>query len=98
MKGQYLGQGRDHLHLLFEGIIIKAHNKKHIARFCPDRAKGNMKVAATRTCGRGRSQSPLKHVRFQNQRQGQELSDEEKSDDNQVSGACFIHTDTVSYV
>ena len=26
MKGQDLGQGRDHLHLLFEGIIIKAHN------------------------------------------------------------------------
>ena len=23
---QDLGQGRDHLHLLFEGIIIKAHN------------------------------------------------------------------------
>ena len=26
MKDQDLGQGRDHLHLLFEGIIIKAHS------------------------------------------------------------------------
>ena len=26
MKGQDLGQGQGHLHLLFEGIIIKAHN------------------------------------------------------------------------
>ena len=61
--------------------------KKHIARFCPDRAKGNMKVAAARTCGRGRSQSPSKHVRFQDQRQGEELSDDRKSDENQVCGA-----------
>ena len=37
-------------------------------------------------------------MRFQDQRQGQELSDEGKSDDNQVCGACFIHTYTVSYV
>ena len=74
-------------------------DKKHIARFCPDRAKGNnMKVAAARTGGRGRSRSPSKHVRFQDQRQGEELSDDRKSDDNQVCGACFIHTDTVSYV
>ena len=57
-----------------------------------------MKVAATQTCGRGRSRSPSKHVRFQDQTQGQELSDDRKSDDNQVCGACFIHTDTVSYV
>ena len=57
-----------------------------------------MKVAATRTYGRGRSRSPSKHVRFQDQRQGRELSDDGKSDDNQVCGACFIHTDTVSYV
>ena len=57
-----------------------------------------MKVAAARTCGRGRSRSPSKHVRFQDQRQGQELSDDMKSDDNQVCGACFIYTDTVSYV
>ena len=97
MKGQDLGQGRDHLHPLFEGIIIKG-DKKHIARFSPDRAKGNMKVAATRTYGRGRSRSPSEHVRFQDQRQGQELSDDGKSDDNQIYGACFIHTDTVNYV
>ena len=108
MKGQDLGQGRDHLHLLFEGIIFKAHNLledhvlflviKNTARFCPDRAKGNMKVAATRKCGRDRSRSPSKHLRSQDQRQGQELSDDGKSDDNQLCGACFIHTDTVSYV
>ena len=67
MNGQDLGQGQGHLHLLFEGIIIKAHNlledhvlfmeiKKHIARFCPDRTKSNnMKIAAARTGGRGRS-------------------------------------------
>ena len=53
-----------------------------------------MKVAAARTGGRGRSQSSSKHVRFQDQR----LSDDRKSDENQVCGACFIHTDTVSYV
>ena len=82
----------------FRGSCFICGDKKHIARFCPDRAKGNMKVAATRTYGRGRSRSPSKHVRFQDQRQGQELSDNEKSDDNQVCGACFIHTDTVSYV
>ena len=82
----------------FRGSCFICGDKKHIARFCPDRAKGNMKVAATRTYGRGRSRSPLKHVRFQDQRQGQELSDDGKSDDNQVCGACFIHTDTVSYV
>ena len=57
-----------------------------------------MKVAAARKCGRGRSRSPSKHVCFQDQRQGEELSDDSKSDDNQVCGACFIHTDTVSYV
>ena len=57
-----------------------------------------MKVAAARTCSRGRCRSPSKHVRFQNQRQGQELSDDRKSDDNQICGACFIQTDTVSYV
>ena len=39
--------------------------------------------------------SPSKHVRFQDQRQGQELNNDGKSDDNQVCGACFIHTDTV---
>ena len=82
----------------FRGSCFICGDKKHIARFCPDRAKGNMKVAATRTYGRGRSRSPSKHVRFQDQRQGQELSDNGKSDDNQVCGACFIHTDTVSYV
>ena len=83
---------------LFRGSCFICGDKKHIARFCPDRAKGNMKIAATRTCGRGRSRSPSKHVHFQDQRQGQELSDDRKSDDNQVCGACFIHTDTVSYV
>ena len=57
-----------------------------------------MKVAAARTSGRGRSRSPSKHVPFQDQRQGEELSDDRKSDENQVSGACFIHTDIVSYV
>ena len=73
--------------------------RKHTARFCPDRAKGNnMKVAAALTGGRGRSRSPSKHVRFQDQVQGQELSDDRKSDENQVCGTCFIHTDRGSYV
>ena len=57
-----------------------------------------MKVTAARTCGRDRSRSPSKHVRFQDQRQGQEVSDDRKSDVNHVCGACFIHTDTVGYV
>ena len=83
----------------FRGSCFICRGKKHIARFCPDRAKGNnMKVAAARIGGRGRSQSLSKHGRFQDQRQGQELSDDRKSDENQVCGACFIHTDTVSYV
>ena len=56
-----------------------------------------MKVAAARTGGRGISRSPSKHVGFQDQRQGEELSDDRKSYENQVCGACFIHTDTVSY-
>ena len=55
-----------------------------------------MKVAAARTGGRGRSRFPSKHVHFQDQRQGEQLNNDRKSDDNQVCGACFIHTDTVS--
>ena len=59
--------------------FICGDKKKHIARFCSDRAKGNnMKVAAARTGGRGRSRSPSKHVRFQDQRQGEELNDDRK--------------------
>ena len=57
-----------------------------------------MKVAAARTGGGGRCRSPSKHVRFQDQRQGEKLSDDRKSDENQVCGACFNPTDTVTYV
>ena len=49
-----------------------------------------MKVAAARTGGRGRSRSPSKHV--QDQRQGVEMNDDRKSDENQVCGTCIIHT------
>ena len=55
-----------------------------------------MKVAAVRTGGRGRNRFPSKHVRFQDQRHEEKLSDDRKLNENQVSGACFIHT--VSYV
>ena len=56
-----------------------------------------MKVSAARTGGRGRNRSPSKHVRFQDQKQGEELNNDRKSDGIQVCGACFIHTDTVMF-
>ena len=70
-------------------------DRRHIARFCPDRHKNiRMRVATAHTDYRGRSRSQKKQVRFHSYKQESKQDfDEYKMGENQVCGACIIPTD-----